>query len=163
MLFRSATSTREAWLAEVKLALEAERSGRGDTSRLIDLSPAITPEIKTWPGDTPFAREVLCDLKQGSNITLSTIRTTVHLGSHADGPNHYGVDAPGVGEQPLDRYIGICRVVHATVGKGARVTPKDLIGGVEQIEEPRVLIRTGTFHDVNAWNEDFAEIGRAHV
>lgn len=159
---RFASLSREAWLAEVKEALEAERNAESIAgspsapSPLIDLSPAITPEIKTWPGDTPYSREVLCDLKQGSNITLSTIRTTVHLGSHADGPNHYGVDAPGVGEQALDRYIGACRVVHANVKKGARVVPADLIGGVDQIDAPRVLIRTGTFHDVNAWNEDFA-------
>jgi hypothetical protein len=103
-----------------------------------------------------MSREVLCDLEQGANITLSTLRTTVHLGSHADGPNHYGRGEAGIGEQPLDRYIGPCRVVRAKVERGARVRPEDIEGGVEGIDCPRVLIRTGTFPDHASWNEDFA-------
>src|SRR5258707_5794111 len=41
------------------------------------------------PGDTPFARTINLDIEGGSNITLSDIRTTVHVGAHTDAPNHY--------------------------------------------------------------------------
>lgn len=123
---------------------------------LYDLSPPITPALPVWPGDTPMSREVLCDLARGDTVTLSTIRCTVHLGSHADGPNHYGQGAPGVGEMPLEHYLGPCTLLDAPVARGARVRTADLVGGLHAIKHPRVLIRTGTFPDAMRWNSDFA-------
>ena len=55
---------------------------------IYDISPPITESLKVWPGDTPPTREVQLDMKRGDNITLSTLRSTVHLGAHVDGPNH---------------------------------------------------------------------------
>jgi arylformamidase len=95
-------------------------------------------------------------MKQGANITLSTLRTTVHLGAHADGPNHYGKNEPGIGERTLTPYVGACHVVHAKTARGARVKPADLGVAIESIVHPRVLIRTGTFPDFQNWNNDFA-------
>ncbi len=125
---------------------------------LFDITPAITPRLAVWPGDTPLSREVLCDIEKGANITLSTMRATVHLGAHADGPNHYGKGAPGIGERALRYYIGPCRVVEARVARGQRTRPVDILGGLEQITEPRVLIKTGTFPDPERWNADFAAL-----
>ncbi|GJQ30001.1 MAG: hypothetical protein HBSAPP03_18850 [Phycisphaerae bacterium] len=128
------------------------------TSAVIDLSPAITPALPVWPGDTPPTREVLCDLAKGDTITLSTIRTTVHLGAHADGPNHYTKSGRSIGEQSLVHYLGPCLVLDAPVARGARVRVGDVVGGLESVspDTPRVLIRTGTFPDPSAWNNDFA-------
>ena len=53
---------------------------------LYDITPPITPSTKVWPGDTPPAREVLLDMRRGDHLTLSTLRTSVHVGAHADGP-----------------------------------------------------------------------------
>ncbi len=128
------------------------------SSVLFDITPPVTPRLAVWPGDTPLTREVLCDIEKGANITLSTMRATVHLGAHADGPNHYGKGAPAIGERSLHYYIGPCRVVEARVGRGQRVKPGDIIGGLDQISEPRVLIRTGTFPDPERWNSDFAAL-----
>ena len=75
---------------------------------IFDISPPITDKLKVWPGDTLPTREVLLDMHQGSNITLSTLRATVHLGAHADAPSHYGTDAPAIHERPLEslRQVG---------------------------------------------------------
>lgn len=126
--------------------------------RLIDITPAVSARLGVWPGDTPMSREVLCEIAGGASVTLSTLRSTVHLGAHADGPNHYGAGAPGIGERSLDYYIGPCRVVDAPVKRGVRVGVGDLVGGLAQVNEPRVLLRTGTFPDPEAWNEDFAGV-----
>jgi kynurenine formamidase len=75
---------------------------------LYDITPPVSPDLAVWPGDTSVTREVLCDLANGDSVTLSTLRATVHLGAHADGPNHYGVNAPSVGERDLHYYIGPC-------------------------------------------------------
>lgn len=134
--------------------------------RIIDISPPITPALAVWPGDTPPSREVLCDLSKGDSITLSTLRATVHLGAHADGPNHYGLGAPGIDAVPLERYIGPCRVVTARAGRGARVGAAHLAAPLDAIDlnaTPRVLIRTGTYPDPAHFNRDFAALEPALV
>lgn len=137
-----------------------------DGPLIYDLSPPITSALGVWPGDTPFAREVLCDLASGANITLSTIRTTVHLGSHADGPNHYQHPAQGIGEQSLTRYLGPCMLIDAEIQRSARVRLDDLrlpAKGKQLITQPRVLIRTNTFPDPTHWNADFAALDPALI
>ena len=113
-----------------------------------------------WPGDTPPRREVLLDLARGDPLTLSTLHATVHLGAHADGPNHYGGDAPGIGERDLDLYLGRCQVVRVAAERGERITVADLPG---EITEPRLLIATGTYPDPTRFNQDFAALQPALV
>lgn len=129
-------------------------------SRIYDISPPISPDLKVWPGDTPPSREVLLDMKRGANITLSTLRATVHLGAHADGPNHYGTNAPAIDERSLDYYLGPCQVIRTDVKRGERVAAKHL---KQVINQPRVLLATGTFPDPTNWNNDFAAIDPALV
>ncbi len=120
-----------------------------------DISPPITERLAVWPGDTPPRREVLMTLEGGDIVTLSTLHATVHLGSHADGPNHYGLDAPGIGERDLDLYLGRCQVVTATLRSGGLVQREHLPAS---LHAPRLLIRTGTFPDPTNFSEDFAAI-----
>jgi arylformamidase len=94
-------------------------------------------------------------MKDGANITLSTLHTTVHLGAHADGPNHYGADARSIDQQPLELYIGRCQVIGVDVPRRTRIVPEMIKG---DIDAPRILLRTGTFLDPNKWQEDFAAI-----
>jgi len=123
---------------------------------LYDITPPITSALNVWPGDTPMTREVLCRIEDGASVTLSTLRATVHLGAHADGPNHYSSTGTGIGERSLVPYLGICRVIHAPGTRGRRVGIPDIEGGIEQIAEPRVLICTESFPDFTRWNADFA-------
>lgn len=122
---------------------------------IYDISPAITESINVWPGDTPPTREVLCDIATGDNLTLSTLHTTVHLGAHADGPSHYGADAPSISERDLGLYIGRCRVIRVSVPRGTRIT----VGMVANpIDARRILFATDTFPDPTEFNEDFAAL-----
>jgi len=82
---------------------------------LYDITPPITPSLRVWPGDTPPTREVLLDMRRGDEITLSTLRTTVHLGAHADAPSHYGADAPPIDRRSLDYYLGPCQLIRLPV------------------------------------------------
>jgi arylformamidase len=136
------------------------------THSLIDISPALTPDIAVWPGDTPLSREVLCTIEAGASVTLSTLRATVHLGAHADGVNHYGGGTAGTEAFPLERYIGPCHVVRAHVERragGSRVGVADLAVDLDSLRHPRVLIHTGTFPDFTCWNSDFAGLDPALV
>jgi arylformamidase len=122
---------------------------------LYDISPPLTPSLAVWPGDTPLSREVLMDMRppKCDNITLSTLRGTAHLGAHADGPNHYGADAPGIDQRDLDYYLGSCQVMHVNVERGSRVERRDL---PFDVRAKRVLIATNTYPDPNHFSEDFA-------
>ena len=120
---------------------------------IYDISPPICESLTVWPGDTPLTREILCDMRDGANLTLSTLHATVHLGAHADGPNHYGKDAQSIDERSLDYYLGKCQVVRVLVDHNTRISPDDI---QTLIHEERVLFVTNTFPDSRVFNEDFA-------
>jgi len=121
-----------------------------------DLSPLVSTRLGVWPGDTVAEREVLAEVTEGNNYTLSTLRGTVHLGTHIDAPSHVLADGAAIHEVSLDAYIGPCQVLHLDVRHGQVMTPDDLPG---RIMAERVLLGTGTFPDPNDWNTDFASCG----
>lgn len=120
-----------------------------------DITPPITDALEVWPSDTPPSREVLLDMKRGANLTLSTLRATVHLGAHVDGPNHYDKDAPGIDSRSLEDYLGPCQVIAVSVGRSGQVEPRHL---PPEVRAERVLIRTGTYPNPNHFNTDFAAL-----
>jgi arylformamidase len=122
---------------------------------IYDITPPVSERLGVWPGDTQPSRQVLCDMKRGDNLTLSTLHATVHLGAHADAPSHYGADAPAIDARRLDYYLGPCQVVRVAVGRGAGITPELVKAPVTR---PRVLLATGTFPDPEHFNEDFAAL-----
>lgn len=122
---------------------------------LYDISPAIGPSLAVWPGDTPPERQVLLDMRRGDNLTLSTLRATVHLGAHADAPSHYGADAPTIDQRTLELYLGPCQVIRVPAALRVRIAPSLLPG---PLRAPRVLLATGTCPDPDSWNADFAAL-----
>lgn len=121
-------------------------------SHLIDISPPIREGIAVWPGDVEYRREIALDLERGDNLTLSSIHTTVHLGAHADGPNHYRKGAPGIGERGLERYFGPCQVVAVDAERGQRIERRH-VGA--PVQAARVLFKTGSYPDPQEFNTDF--------
>ena len=123
--------------------------------RIYDISPAVRPSLAVWPGDTPPEREVLMDLARGDNLTLSTLRATVHLGAHADAPSHYGAGAPSIESRPVERYLGPCRVVRTRAAPAVRIGPEAI---PDDLGAPRVLFATGTYPDPARFEPDFAAL-----
>lgn len=121
-------------------------------SQIIDISPTIQPKTAVWPGDVPFSRNVCLDMKEGANLTLSSMTTTLHIGAHADAPNHYQADGKAMSECSLEPYYGPCQVMTVDIEKGNRIYPSDLGAPVRA---PRVLLKTLSFPDPNQFNEDF--------
>lgn len=126
----------------------------------IDLSPRITPSLAVFPGDTPPSREVLLDMERGDHLTLSTLRTTVHLGSHADGVNHYGTEGPdgqpaaAIDSMPLRHFIGPCRVIRVRAEPGTRIAVSDLPSDAP-LDRPIMILATGSHPDPDTWIETF--------
>jgi arylformamidase len=127
---------------------------------LIDISPEVHSGIAVWPGDQPFERKIALDMKDGANLTLSSIHTTVHLGAHTDAPNHYAKEGTGIAERSLDYYYGPCQVLEVSTPRGERILPEHLSG---EVTAPRVLLKTGSYPDPNFFNEDFCSLSKALV
>jgi arylformamidase len=122
---------------------------------LFDITPTVSPGLAVWPGDTPLRREVLLEMDRGDNLTLSTLHGTVHLGAHADAPNHYGRGAESIDVRSLERYLGPCRVVRVPAARGARIPGSAL---PDDLDVARVLFATGTYPDSTRFNKDFAAL-----
>lgn len=126
-------------------------------TRAIDITTPISSRLAVFPGDTPFERRELLHRDRGDPVTLSTMTATVHLGTHADAPLHYGQGARAMHEQPLELYMGPCIVVHAAVKPGESVGVHHLAGRVP-FGTDRVLIATGTYPNPEQWTEHFASL-----
>jgi arylformamidase len=120
--------------------------------KIIDISPLLSPRTAVWPGDVPFSRSVCMNTDEGDHMTLSSTTNTVHLGAHADAPNHYQAGAQGIAARSLEIYYGPCQVVEVQVPRGARIRVADVSAA---ITAPRVLFHTGSFPDPESWNSDF--------
>ena len=126
---------------------------------IYDISPLLSPRLAVWPGDMPLSREVTCDLARGDAVTLSSLRATVHLGSHADAPIHY-VPGPAIHERDLELYLGPAQLIRVEVARGMRILPEQLRC---EVRAPRVLLCTGTYPDPEKFTTDFASLSVALV
>lgn len=122
-------------------------------SNLIDISPSLSPRTAVWPGDTSLSREVLCEITTGATVTLSSLRSTVHLGAHADAPNHYSATGEDIASRSLEKYVGPCQVIEVITSGGSRVTQEQI---TDAICAPRVLLKTSSYPDSENFNTDFA-------
>jgi arylformamidase len=122
---------------------------------LYDLSPIIRLDTPVWPGDTPFQSRLTWSIADGASVNLSAITTTPHLGSHADAPFHTEPRGDGMSEMPLERYLGLCRVV--------RVPPQPLIEprhleGIDLSNPARILFKSESVRDRRSFPERFTAL-----
>jgi len=128
----------------------------------IDITPEIHPGIGVYPGDVPFQREVSYSTDKGDHMTLSSVKTTLHLGAHTDAPNHYMKGGEGISERPLDYYMGPCQVIDVS----SVASPSGLIVSQDlnriEIETTRILFKTMSFNH-NSWNNDFCALSEGLI
>jgi len=122
---------------------------------LYDITPVVSERLQVWPGDIRPRRHVTLDMKRGDHLTLSSLKTTVHLGAHADAPSHYGPDGRTMEAQDLSYYLGPCQVIHVKAERNELIGP-ERIG--KDIHSERLLIATATYPDPEQFNEDFAAL-----
>lgn len=134
-------------------------------ARPIDISPTLEPAIAVWPGDVGFQRSLTSAMGQPGagtsapwELLVSSIQTTVHVGAHADAPNHFSPGGVGIDRVALEPYRGPCQVLALEKPRGSLITADDLwplVHGDGVLRAPRVLFKTGSFPDARAFNADF--------
>ncbi|GIW21239.1 MAG: kynurenine formamidase [Candidatus Sericytochromatia bacterium] len=120
---------------------------------IYDISPIIKKDIAVFPGDKEFTRKINLDFKNNDNLLLSEITSTLHLGSHADAPNHYNINGISIERVNLTNYIGKCQVIEVFKEPYQRIYPKDI--QEYEILEKRILFKTNSFINPYKWNNDF--------
>ncbi len=121
-----------------------------------DISPPIRNGSPVFPGDQEFQREVTMDFKRGDHLGLSWIKSTLHIGAHADAPSHYHRDGVSIEQRHLGLYLGPCQVIDAQHVGPRRIMPQDI--GLDQIASPRVLFKTCSFRHAEAFQSEFTSL-----
>lgn len=124
--------------------------------KVYDLTPKISSRLAVFPGDVPFERDISLDFKKGHHLLLSSFRSTLHLGAHADSSSHYHPQGTGIEARPLTAYFGPAQVVRVECPPGARIGVADLRG--KKIQASRVLFASGSFPNPENWNPDFMSL-----
>ncbi len=119
---------------------------------IYDISPPLTPEIAVWPGDVPFHIERSMRQSEGANYDLSSIRLSLHTGSHMDAPLHYLPDGASIDAIDLSRGIGSALVID--LAGVTEVLPKHLEGKFSESTR-RILMKTMPDRNPNDFPEDF--------
>ena len=76
---------------------------------IIDISQQVDSSTTAYFGDTPFSLSWLANLQ----IKTSEICVTPHVGTHADAPMHFSYSTEGIGDIPLNMFVGDCLVAPA--------------------------------------------------
>jgi arylformamidase len=137
----------------------------------LDISPALSERIAVWPGDTAFRRASVSEpgtvgeLGAGSTpsadgpasweLLVSSIQTTLHVGAHADAPNHFARGGLGIDRVPLEVYRGPCEVLEVHLSPGSTIHPRDL---ERTPSAPRLLFKTGSFPDPERFDAEFVAL-----
>lgn len=119
----------------------------------IDISPMLSEKTAVWPGDEKFSRTVSLNVENNDHLTLSAIKTTLHIGAHTDSPSHFGKSEKSISEVELWKYQGQCQVVEVIKKAESQITREDISG--VKILAPRLLFKTNSFQDPNHFNKDF--------
>lgn len=120
--------------------------------RIFDISPLIRSELAVFPGDVSFERTVALDFQRGHHLALSSIKTTLHIGAHADAPSHYHREGVSIDQCPLETYLGDCQVLDVSPVVGPISVAHLLKFG---LSTPRILFKTSSIKNVDQWQEEF--------
>ncbi len=131
--------------------------------RLIDISVPVSAATPRWPGSPAFEASRWLDLERGDIATDTTIRCSVHLGTHIDAPAHFLRDGATVDRIALETLIGRCWVID--IPDGGAIGPTQLERGWPAEPVERVLLRTpNSAYWANAgaqFVEEFAAVSAA--
>lgn len=109
-----------------------------------DITLTLSSTLPSWPGDTPFELERVQKIELGDTANVSTLKMSVHMGTHVDAPDHFLNNGKTVERLSLSILSGRAYVLH--------LPDVDLITAsiLEKAEIPprtrRILFKTRNSH-----------------
>ena len=98
-------------------------------------------------------------MEDGMSCNVSTIRMSVHCGTHTDAPLHFDTAGKAMADVALDPYLGRCRVVDVRGEGSPSLIPASALEGGVLDGVDRVLFRTSDEHDALQFDPDFTAVG----
>lgn len=108
--------------------------------KLHDISVVTGAQTPEWPGDTPYRCGWTARIGDRSNVNLTAVTCSPHVGTHADAPLHVRESGAAADALPLDAFIG--RVLVIAVDPRPNDLGLDLLDRVPN-GTVRLLLRTG--------------------
>ena len=127
--------------------------------KIWDISLSVGEETAVFPGDTEFSREWVMRMEGGGSCNVSTIRMSVHCGTHTDAPLHFDVAGEGMAEVGLAPYLGPCRVVTVAGVGDPPLVPAEALGRGVLDGVQRVLLHTQTAVEPERFDPSFTALG----
>jgi arylformamidase len=128
---------------------------------IYDISLTISQSLPTWPGDPGLTLDQFESMDKGAHANVTSIITSVHLGTHVDAPHHFLNDGRTVESLPLDVLTGPCYVTQLPDGIDA-ITDEVLERTEITSQMKRVLFGTSNSHfwakGESKFQEDFVAI-----
>ncbi len=121
--------------------LERRRSSPRSHSSIRDISIAMGEGTPEWPGDTPFSCRWSWEIARGDSVNVSEIRSSPHVGTHADAPLHVHADWPASQELPLEPFIGRAYVL--SVDPALELVEPAQLASLPDGRIERLLLRSG--------------------
>lgn len=120
--------------------------------KIHDITHLMNEDIAVWPGDTKFERNESMFIKSGDSCNVSSMKLSMHVGTHVDSHYHYHENGASVDKHYLENYIGECQVIHVMHAEGKYIQPSDI---KVPITEKRVILRTKETSNANVWDSNF--------
>jgi arylformamidase len=116
---------------------------------ILDITMNLSSDFPGWPGDAPGQIERTSSISQGELYNSSSIRSSLHWGTHIDAPFHLYEDRWTVDQIPLDILMGKVQVLEIPEVKkiNAQTLEKYSIKS-----DTRVLLKT---RNSDFWKQSF--------
>ena len=77
-----------------------------------DISVLLGSEAITFPGDTPYMRDVVLTTEESGICDVSKLMMSAHSGTHIDAPSHQIQNSKSIDQYPVQKFILPVQVVN---------------------------------------------------
>jgi arylformamidase len=133
---------------------------RNEADRIIyDISRTLEEKLAVWPGDKKFRYRWGARISRGHSCNVSSIRLSVHAGTHLDAPYHFDDKGKDMGSVSLAPCLGPARVVD--VPREHPVISAAFLEGLDWNLVERVLFRTRASDlEADRFDRDFVSLAQ---
>jgi len=120
--------------------------------KIYDISQELFSS-RVFPGDKPATSHKVSEISKGAMCNVTTLKMSVHHGTHVDAPCHFIDGGKTIDEMPLERFIGQAKVV--SVSKVLTAEQIDVM----MADSPKKVLLRGDVELTEANAEQFVHYG----
>lgn len=107
--------------------------------KIYDISVPLQAGMPVWPGDDPPEFKKYSSLQNGNMVNSTSIRSSLHLGTHVDAPRHLYDHTKTIDLIPLDSLVG--RAIVFNVSAVSKID-KNVLVHLPLPKRSRILFKT---------------------